>query len=187
MTGVDEFVGIFGDVTIATVVQVAFAGAFLFLIYKKVKDYLIKRYEAEEKKNRQLKETLDAVSKYPEYRMQSIEIQHKLENEIKELSKAQAETVERLAKMEDDSKRREKNKLRDRLLQNYRYYTSTEHNPGRAWTKMESEAFWELFVDYEDAGGNGYVHTVVQPAMELLSVVDMDDAEGVMELMRSRK
>ena len=37
---------------------------------------------------------------------------------------------------------------------------------------MESEAFWELFREYEDAGGNGYMHTEVLPAMELLTVVE---------------
>lgn len=187
MTGMDEFVALLGDFTVASLVQVALAGVFLFLIYRKVKDYLIKRYKADEEKNKQLKEALEAVRKYPEYRMQSIEIQHKLENEIQGLKKAQTEVNERLVKMENESKRRERNKLRDRLLQNYRYYTSLEHNPGKAWTRMESEVFWELFADYEDAGGNGYVHTVVQPAMELLGIVEMEDADGIAELMRGRK
>ena len=40
---------------------------------------------------------------------------------------------------------------------------------------MESEAFWELFREYENAGGNGYMHTEVQPAMELLTIVDPGD------------
>lgn len=38
---------------------------------------------------------------------------------------------------------------------------------------MEAEAFWELFRDYEDAGGDGYVHTEVQPAMERLTVLEV--------------
>ena len=37
---------------------------------------------------------------------------------------------------------------------------------------MESEAFWELFRDYEDVNGDGHMHTVVQPAMNLLKVID---------------
>ena len=40
---------------------------------------------------------------------------------------------------------------------------------------MEAEAFWELFKEYEDAGGDGYIHTVVQPAMNLLKVIDIED------------
>lgn len=37
---------------------------------------------------------------------------------------------------------------------------------------MEAEAFWELFRDYEDLGGDGYMHTEVQPAMERLVVTE---------------
>ena len=44
---------------------------------------------------------------------------------------------------------------------------------------MEAEAFWELFKEYEDAGGDGYIHTVVQPAMNLLKVIDIEDAVSV--------
>lgn len=42
---------------------------------------------------------------------------------------------------------------------------------------MEAEAFWELFSDYEEAGGNGYMHTVVQPAMNRLTVIDLPRRE----------
>ena len=54
-------------------------------------------------------------------------------------------------------------------MQNYRYYVRAETNPSHSWTQMESEAFWELFREYEEAGGNGYMHTEVLPAMELLA------------------
>ena len=37
---------------------------------------------------------------------------------------------------------------------------------------MEAEAFWELFKDYEEDGGNGYIHSVVRPAMNLLRIVE---------------
>lgn len=40
---------------------------------------------------------------------------------------------------------------------------------------MEAEAFWELFKEYEDRGGNGYVHSVVQPAMNELTVRSLED------------
>lgn len=65
------------------------------------------------------------------------------------------ETSDRLTKTEEDTQRRERNKLRDRLLQNYRHYVNKETNPSHSWTQMESEAFWELFKKYEAAGGNG--------------------------------
>ena len=75
--------------------------------------------------------------------------------------------------MQEENNRRERNKLRDRLLQSHRYYTNPKLNPNQSWTAMEAEAFWELFRDYEDAGGNGYVHSVVQPAMEQLTVIEI--------------
>ena len=174
MTGYDEFMAVFGDITILQVIQITLAGVFLYLFYRKVRDYLVGRYEADKARDEQLKEALEAISKYPEYRKQSIAIQEKLENEIQGLRKAQEENTARLSKMEEDAKRRERNKLRDLLLQSYRHYTSLERNPTQTWTSMEAEAFWELFRDYEDAGGNGYVHTVVQPAMNLLKIVGMD-------------
>ena len=127
------------------------------------------------------------MRKYPEYRQQSIKIQEKLESEIQELRKAQDEHTCRLLQMEENSQRRERNKLRDRLLQNYRYYTSKEHNPCQEWTRMESETFWECFADYENMNGNGYMHSVVQPEMNLLGIIEMDDASGIAELMHSRK
>ena len=90
-------------------------------------------------------------------------------------------------KIERNNRKREVNKLRDTLVRNYTYYTSKDKNPLYAWTKMESEAFWDLFTDYEDMGGDGYMHTVVQPAMLQLHVIDINDVESISELMKNRK
>ena len=57
----------------------------------------------------------------------------------------------------------------------------------QAWTEMEADSFWEQFSEYEDNGGNGHMHTIVQPAMNKLSVIKMDDSNGLYELMHSRK
>lgn len=175
MTGYDEFVNLFGDITVLNVLQVIFAVVFLYFVYKKVRDYLIKRYEDDKKKDAQLKEALDAISKYPQYRQQSIEIQQKLESEIQGLRLAQEENNERLRKMEDAQMKLERNKLRDRLLQSYRFYTDKEKNPTLSWSRMEAEAFWELFGEYEERDGDGFVHTEVQPAMNRLTVVEVDE------------
>ena len=175
LTGFDEFAKIFGEISVLSVVELFLAGLFLYLIYKKVRDHLIKVHESEKKRDEQLREALEAVRKYPEYRKQSVQIQQKLENDIQALRRSQEETMERLVTMEELTKRTERNKLRDLLLQNYRFYTNSETNPNLSWTKMESEAFWELFRDYEDAGGNGYMHTDVLPAMEKLRVIDISN------------
>ena len=175
MIGLEQFLKLFGDVTILNIAEMALACVFLYLIYKKAKDYLIQTHDAEKRRDEQFEEMRAAVGKYPEYRRQSIEIQQKLESEIQGLRKSQEDTTNRLMKMEEETKRRECNKLRDRLLQNYRYYTNKDTNPSQSWSKMEAEAFWELFRDYEDMGGNGYVHTEVLPAMERLMVVEVGE------------
>ena len=172
MSGIDEFLKLFGQITVADVVVVIIACIFLFSVYKKIKYYLVSKHEAEQNKDAQLKEALEAVRKYPEYRQQSIKIQELLEDEIQELRTMQADTSARLIRIEEQNKKRECNKLRDMLLQNYRHYTSKTHNPSQTWTRMEAEAFWDLFHDYEEMGGNGYMHTVVQPEMERLIVIE---------------
>ena len=187
MTGSNEFLTVFGNVTVAQVVYILMAIIFLALVYKKVSDYLYKRHDAEQEKDKQIKDALEAASHYPEYRKQSLEIQRKLTQEMQDIKSVLEDHTKRLEKMENDSKKRELNKLYDTLLQSYKYYTSQEKNPMKAWTKMESKAFWDLFTDYEDMGGDGYMHTVVQPPMLLLTVIEMNDVDGISELMQTRK
>ena len=195
----EAFLRFFGEVTISDIVMVISALTFMVVIYKRVKKHFNdklaaqnERLAAEKKRDDDIKEALEAVRKYPEYRQQSIKIQELLEREnqetrqqslkiqslleeeIQELRLLIQEDKKRLIAIEEQEKRRECNKLRDMLLQNYRYYTNEEKNPSQTWTKMESEAFWELFRDYEDLGGDGYMHSEVQPAMQRLLIVDVN-------------
>lgn len=174
MNGLDEFLNLFGNITILQIVQVGLAGVFMFYTYIKIRNYLIDKHEAEKQRDAQIHEALSAVRKYPEYRQQSIQIQKLLEGEIQELQEAQKENAKLLMQIEDQNKRRERNKIRDRLLQSYRYYTNEELNPSKSWTRMEAEAFWEMFKDYEEADGDGYIHSIVQPAMQRLIITEMD-------------
>lgn len=177
MTGLDEFEKLFGGITVMNLIELLLAVIFLTLVYKKMKDYLVKRYEAAKLKDEQLKTALEAVSKYPEYRAQSIRVQQELERKIGELKQSQDENTKRLVDMEKNQKRQKRNELRDRLLQSYRFYTDKFRNPKQVWSRMEAEAFWELFGDYEAVEGDGYIHTVVQPAMNLLNIVEMDELQ----------
>lgn len=74
MTGLEEFEKIFGNITVLNVLELALAVAFVIILYKKGKKYILAKNAEDEEKNRQLKTALDAVSKYPEYRAQSIKI-----------------------------------------------------------------------------------------------------------------
>lgn len=180
MQGMEEFLAIFGNATVLQIVQCILAVVFICLVYRQVKKYFQKkiteqnkRAAIEDQRDKQIQEALGAVHQYPKYRNQSLEIQKQLQAQIEELNKMQLECSVRLSAMEEATKRRERNKLRDLLLQNYRHYTDPVANPSHSWSKMEAEAFWELFGDYEEAGGNGYMHTEVLPAMQLLTVVDI--------------
>ena len=167
-----SFIDAFGNITVLDVAIFIAAIVFLILCYRKVKDYLIAKHDADKLRDEQLQEALTAVRKYPEYRKQSIQIQHELEDENCAVRKDIQALTKRIEKMEEDTKRRERNKIRDRLLQNYRYYTNTETNPTQSWSRMEADAFWELFKEYEENGGDGYMHSEVQPAMNKLTIVE---------------
>ena len=75
----------------------------------------------------------------------------------------------------------------NRLLTCFQYYTSKEKNPKQEWTEMEASSFWSMFEDYEELGGNGYMHTEVKPKMDMLITIPMHETEKVAELMQSRK
>lgn len=184
--GFEQFMEVFGNITISTVVVVILAVIFCYRGYKQFVKYLdnkkeiaIQKHEAEKTKDEQLKKVLEEVNKYPQYREQSRQIQKEFRDEIDGLKQTQqilADTQgviqKTLRDMQDTQNKRDRNKLRDRLLQSYRYYTNPERNPEQSWTSMEAEAFWGMFGDYEEAGGDGFIHTVVQPAMNRLKVID---------------
>ena len=183
----EYFLQVFGDHTIAWAAAVIGAFIFLYMCYKKVESYFSEKAIREKNKDEQIQDVIDQAKKYPAWHQQSIEIQKKFTDAIDGLKESQQETIKRIQSLEEETKKRERNKLRDRLLQSYRYYTSAEKNPEKAWSEMEAEAFWKIFKDYEDLDGDGYVHSEVQPVMNDLQVIPMTDTDGLSMLMHNRK
>ena len=182
VTGQQAFQDLLGAITLSDVLVFLLDGSFLFSVYRKINKFFtekttedIAKTKKEEQRDKDIKTAIDAINALPGYRKQSLEIQKQLSDSIESLNKRIDENNKRLNKMEEDERRRERNKMRDRLLQSYRFYTNPEHNPNRSWNRMEAESFWEMFKDYEDAGGDGYMHTIVQPAMNLLTIIEMDE------------
>ena len=180
MDYLDQFLATFGDITIGEVTIVLLAVFFGYAFYKELKklnDSKIEERQAklEEEKahKKKVDEAWEVTRKYPIYHQESIDIRDGLKKEIQELRSYIDTMMKRFEEIEEQNRKRECSKLRDMLLQNYRYYTSEQQNPSKSWTRMESEAFWELFREYEEAGGNGYMHTDVQPAMERLNIVEV--------------
>lgn len=176
MNTYEYFIKLFGDITVLDVALWIGALGFMYNVYKKVKDKICARHDAEQAYKSKLEEAYDGVhNKYPEYRQQSLQIQQALNSRMDSMGQVLNDMMQKLANMQEITDRRERNRIRDRLLQAYRYYTNPESNPHQCWNNMEAEAFWEMFKDYEDAGGNGFMHSVVVPAMEKLTVVDVID------------
>lgn len=191
----DELIKLFGDykitgVTVATLCTCIAAIVFLVKVYRKVRDYLITTYKAREAKDKMISDTFEEVKKYQELRtgdrQQSLEIQKDLADSIALLKQSNEELQRHLKELSERTKKYELADTRDKLLQSYRYYTSAIKNPRGAWTELEKEAFFELFGSYEDSGGNGFMHTTVQPEMNKLIVVPMNQSEGISNLMHSR-
>jgi mRNA-degrading endonuclease RelE of RelBE toxin-antitoxin system len=135
----------------------------------------------------------NAVNALPTYRAQSLQIQSQLQNADKEIL-AKCNDIKDSVKENQDVlnyrldrlEKREKNTYRAKILDEYRLFTDERKNPMRAWSEMEHHAFFELVKDYEDLGGNDYVHSTVLPAMNELEVVLMSNKVRLAELMSSR-
>lgn len=134
------------------------------------------------------------IKELPSYRAQSLQIQQQLQNTDKDILAACADIKnsvldnqhvlnERLDRLE----KREKNTIRAKLLDEYRLFTDATKNPMLAWSEMEHHAFFELVRDYEDLGGNDYVHSEVIPNVNKLEVIPMTDKVALLKLMNSRK
>lgn len=176
MNKYNAFIELFGEITILDLALWIGAIGFAYSLYKKVNDKICARHDAEQTYKSKLEEAYDGVhNKYPEYRQQSLQIQQALTARMDSMGQVLDDMMQKLANMQEVADRRERNRIRDRLLQVYRHYTNPETNPSRSWNSMEAEAFWEMFKDYEEAGGNGFMHNVVLPAMENLKVVDVID------------
>lgn len=149
--------------------------------------------ETIEKMEERLAKVEEAVGHYPEYRAQSLQIQTQLkqtDNHILEVCDSIKSAViangERIDKRLGDLERREKNALRAKILDEYRFYTDERKNPLKAWSEMEHHSFFKLVEDYESLGGNDYVHGTIVPAMNELDVISMSDLEKLKELYQSR-
>lgn len=135
-----------------------------------------------------------AIDALPGYRAQSMQIQAQLQNTDREILQAceaiknsVIENRQALNYRLDRLEKRDKNSIRAKLLDEHRLFTDEVKNPMLAWTEMEHHAFFQLVEDYEDLGGNDYVHSDVLPEMNRLEVIRMDDKSRLLELMNSRR
>lgn len=184
---IDPFIEVFGEMTVATAVYIIAAVAFIFAVYKKCKKAIISKYEQKRNEKQQIKRILKQVEQYPKWRQQSLEIQKQYNRDIAELKERQEKNIKNVKELQEELRKRAVSDLRDRLLQLFRYYSSKQKNPMQAWSEMESKAFWDMYGDYKDAGGNGHMETEVKPKMRALEVIPMEETEKIKLLAESRE
>lgn len=175
----NHVIELFGNIPLSTVVTFFLAVAAIVGILVKIYKVLVKTHDEFQAKE----ELINTVSNDLKFLKES---QEEMQDSINYLIEEQQNIKNRQEDIESKTKERDKNTLRDRLLQSFRYYTNTEKNPMGAWSEMEKEVFDKLFSDYEALDGNGFMHTVVQPAMEKLDVIGMTDPR-LDVLMKSRR
>lgn len=190
----DELLQIFGKIPLSDVIIFIAAMGFLVTIGMKVYKIIVSGHDAiQEKENllEQLQKDIKEIKDNPTVTREEWKIlknkQDSLESVLNEILKTQKILAEKQENFEAENKAHNLNKLRDRLIQSYRYYTSEEKNPLKAWSEMEQEAFNNLFEDYETLGGNGFMHSTVAPAMSALEVISMSNQDKITELMKSRR
>lgn len=170
----NEFLELFGDISVANVVTFGSACGFAAMTYYRFKKYLISKHEIEKSRDDRLQEVITVVKELSDDRIKNTQMQETIAKQVQELKKIQQDSTERLEKIENENKERECNRLRDIILQNYRYYTDEKKNPTKVWTRMDHDNFSALISDYEKLNGNGFVHSVVIPAMETLKIIEMN-------------
>ena len=170
------FDGISFSSIIIFVAAMCFLGNLIIKAYKGIVNF----HDSLQERDKLIKETSDDIK---EIRKDYTN----LSSQVTEILERQNKIEVQQKNIEEKNKKYNLNKTRDRLLSSYRYYVESNSNPSKAWSEMEKEAFYSLFQDYEELGGNGFMHTTVEPAVASLTVVKMSDKEGLTKLMESRK
>ena len=105
--------------------------------------------------------------KHEEDTQQSIKHDKIIKEELSMLTNTVNSIATNLEDMERKNNETKVKELKDTLINYYNKYRVVGE-----WSELEKEAFWELFEDYEARGGNGFIHSIVEPVMRELKVVD---------------
>lgn len=129
------------------------AALLFFQLIVKLFDYFKERFGISTNASRREKEQSETIAT--------------LKTEVEQIKKDQTEVMECLNglktsvdKMQEKQDSADRARLKDRIGQAYRYYKEKGE-----WNLMEKEAFNDLVISYELAGGqNSFVHDVCVPA-----------------------
>lgn len=98
---------------------------------------------------------------------QSIKHDEKLKENLQSVSNKIDTLSDQITFMQSKMDETEMAKLKDTIIIYYKKYKDLGE-----WSALEKDAFWDLFKSYESHGGNGFIHSVVEPVMRELNIVD---------------
>lgn len=98
---------------------------------------------------------------------QSINHDKRLKEDLRNVSNKIDTLSGQITSMQRKIDETEMAKLKDTIITYYKKYKDIGE-----WSKLEKEAFWDLFESYESHGGNGFMHSIVEPVMRELNVID---------------
>lgn len=99
--------------------------------------------------------------------VQSIEHDRRIKEDLKNVTEKVDNIAEALSNMQKANNVTEMKKIKEKLVAYYNKYKNSD-----GWTLMEKEVFWDLFEEYEKFGGNSFVHSIIEPVMRELKVID---------------
>ena len=105
--------------------------------------------------------------KHDESVRQSIRHDEMLKTDISSLTDTVNGIAATLCDMQIKNNQTKIKEMKSSLIHYYNKYKDSGE-----WSKLEKDAFWDLFDDYEKRGGNGYIHSIVEPAMRELREID---------------
>ena len=105
--------------------------------------------------------------KHDESVRQSIRHDEMLKTDISSLTDTVNGIAATLCDMQIKNNQTKIKEMKSSLIHYYHKYKDSGE-----WSKLEKDAFWDLFDDYEKRGGNGYIHSIVEPAMRELREID---------------
>lgn len=181
--GETEFLKVFGRITVSDILIWILAIGYLVPKIRQFYVWSRKYWQKAEKRE----QAISSAGKFDDFRHKADDAHGELQRQIKELQKAVDGINERLDKRDKADQEKRLNKTYSQIIQMFQFYTSEERNPMQAWTAMEADAFWKIIRDYEDDGGDGYVHTEIVPPMRQLLTIEMSDRDGIRKLMQSRR
>lgn len=109
----------------------------------------------------------ELTNRHDESVIQSIKHDKAIKDDLDKVSDKMDSLSIQITNMQNKIDKTEMAKLKDNLVYYYKKYKDIGE-----WSQLESDAFWDLFRRYEAHGGNGFMHSKVEPTMRELNIVD---------------